>query len=173
MTDSGNEYDDGQVEEKAAEIRAQLEARGLKDTQISRLNLGAAARLALAAQAQQGVTKELVQAHMTALRPVPDVSADDSTEIWIETYGFLDLCYSIHLSPVAVEWVRSAYNMFTSAMTDAAEDAGEVFVVLMVGILAFLAGETGAILQVADAYGGRVQLEGVLPDPFVIPMPED
>ncbi|MFJ9953540.1 hypothetical protein [Kitasatospora sp. NPDC091207] len=86
-------------------------------------------------------------------------------------HGFLDLCYTIHLSPEAITLLEDASAGFDRALSEAMEGFPELIALFAV-LDAFVVGEAGAIKEVAE-YNGAVRLEGVFPSPFPVPFPED
>lgn len=106
-------------------------------------------------------------------RPVPaNVSrADDiSGDVYCELSG---LHYTIHLSKRAVVWIGGMEQLFDDFLQVAME-ASELLAPLFEAVSAYIDTEAESIKAVSDRVAdGRVKLEGYLPDPAVMPEPDE
>ncbi|UGQ11843.1 hypothetical protein LO772_34625 [Yinghuangia sp. ASG 101] len=96
--------------------------------------------------------------------------ADISGDIYTELSG---LHYTIHLSKQAVVWVggmKKLFSQFLKASMEALEELAPFFEL----IDAYIETEVQAIKAVSDRVSdGRVKLEGYIPDPAVVPEPDE
>ncbi|MGW4248183.1 hypothetical protein [Nocardia sp. NPDC004722] len=141
-----------QVRDKVSEFESTLAGYRLDGLDLARVfDLDATARWALQA------TRE------------PDV--DDLVRA--DTHGFLNLAYTIHLSPLAVTMFTTAADAIGDALRDVVVEI-PALAIISIPLLAFVMSESGAIKSVAAASeSGAVALEGIFPSPFAIPFPED
>lgn len=192
MSQTGAEITDEQVRATAEEVRAAVgrKVRAGLDLEAG-FDLEAAARRALEARSRPlELPEELVRSRAERLRPGWEARAaergvpadekhlaefaaqlDDYPLITADVHGFLDLCYTIHLSPEAIVMLEGAASGFDQALSSAIESFPEL-VALFAVLDAWIVGEAGAIQQVA-AISNAVRLEGVFPSPFPMPYPED
>jgi hypothetical protein len=182
------------VRAKVEELRSALERRKVEGLDLAAaLDLEAAARLALERRSRPvTLPTGLIEARMDRLRPAWEATAadrglpadeanlrafasqtlDESPLIIIETHGFLDLRYTIHLSAEAVIALNDYEEVFDGALKTAAAEFPELMAI-MIALRAFIVGEVGAINSVSKTTGGPVKLEGIFPSPFAFPFPED
>ncbi|WP_157224393.1 hypothetical protein [Nocardia paucivorans] len=99
--------------------------------------------------------------------------SDDTPAIKAELHGFCNLCYTIHLSPMAVSMLIKGGSVIGKHLRKAISkfaELEEIFIPLFILIEA----ETDSIAAVSKSTGGGpVRLEGVLPVPYAVPFPDD
>ncbi|KUO09241.1 hypothetical protein [Streptomyces sp. DSM 15324] len=185
MTDGSGKITEEQVQEKAAQFRALLERRTNEGPEAwAHLNVEAAARRALEAQGRRQTDPRAV---LQAIRPTWETEAaqkgltgkelhafarqileEDGPEIQAEMDGFY---YTFHLNQMAVAMVVGGASAAKDLLEDAAEEFWELAAIFM-ALYGAIEAETQAISAAAAQGNGQVKLDGVFPDPFVIPSPD-
>lgn len=140
------------VQAKVTELETALQRRKLEGFDpAAGLDLPAAARLTLGAR--------------------PSYDTDDIPLIIVDTDGFSDLSYTIHLGAQAVTMITTAAGDFRAALGAAVVDVPDLAAIVH-PLLSFISSESDEIMAVSQTSGGQVRLEGTIPSPFALPFPE-
>ncbi|MEU0990337.1 hypothetical protein [Streptomyces sp. NPDC005953] len=191
MSDHGDKVTEGQVQERAAQIRERLKRwEYLKGFDVAAaLDVEAAARRSLRARSRP---KPSAHDLLKAVRPEWEREAarqqltgealvafkrqileSETPQVACDTDGFGDLRYHIHLNKAAVETLSSDVELVFEALEWATLAVPEIDE-LISPIETFIRAEVAAIQSIGRASStGQAQLVGIYPCPIPIPESDD